>query len=618
MANRYSSVAHRLLAIGVALALLQAANQPARAADPENCLSCHRYRGLARVSDDGKSVHSYHVDPNYYDRALGPHARLRCTDCHARAEVSVIPHQAVSPVNCTTTCHLSPTARLEVSFSHESIAKMLEGSVHTAEVLNKSNGLLGEPLRAGQSRCLLCHDEPVFRQAEETWAQREAPVARCEVCHTEQLPIPMDARFAFRHVNARTRPARTKADVVRVCALCHSDPAIQQAYRLPDTTASYLASFHGKAMQLGSEATAGCLDCHVGEMQNIHVMQAHTQTESPTSPAHLPDTCRSAACHPTAGHAVSTAAVHLELSAGRGVEYFIASLFVLLILFTFGPSVLLQTLEMLQIVVGRHDPNHHQLRSIARQLQAEPQGRRALRRFTLHQRIQHWILAVSFTALVVTGFPIKFADRQWARWLVDSLGGLSGTRLIHRWSGALLIAGFIYHVVYITVSAWRQQRRTRKGWMQIIFGLPMVTNREDLKHLKELLAYLLFLRRTRPAAGRFSLKEKFEYFGVFWGTLLLGATGLLMWANVWTSQHLTGRVLTVAALVHTFEAFLALLHVGVIHMIGVIFSPAVFPLSPAMFTGATTAGEMAESHGRMLAEAAERAGLTPAVEAPHA
>jgi cytochrome b subunit of formate dehydrogenase len=102
------------------------------------------------------------------------------------------------------------------------------------------------------------------------------------------------------------------------------------------------------------------------------------------------------------------------------------------------------------------------------------------------------------------------------------------------------------------------------------------------------------------------LKEKFEYFGVFWGCTLLGVTGVLMWANAWTSRYVPGRVLTIAALIHTLEAFLALLHVGVFHMIGVIFSPHVFPVSKAMFTGETPESEMADAHAGMLTDAAQQ------------
>ena len=115
-----------------------------------------------------------------------------------------------------------------------------------------------------------------------------------------------------------------------------------------------------------------------------------------------------------------------------------------------------------------------------------------------------------------------------------------------------------------------------------------------------LMLYLLGLRRTHPESGRFNSEEKFEYIGVFWGTFVLGTTGCLMWFNAWTSRHLPGRLLTIAVLIHTFEAFLALLHVGIVHMVSVIFAPGRFPVFQAMFTGVTPSEEMAEGHATMI------------------
>ncbi|HUW84543.1 MAG TPA: cytochrome b/b6 domain-containing protein [Phycisphaerae bacterium] len=584
------------------------------AADPENCLSCHRYRGLARVEDDG-AIRLCYVNPEYYDKALGPHARLRCTDCHEGSEVSVVPHKTVSPVDCTRVCHLAPETKTEVVFAHDRVADMLTGSVHDQAVLDASNEALGSPLSPGQARCLLCHDEPTFQRRSDTWAEQEAPIARCNVCHGEELPI--DTRYYYWHVHARSRPARSSESLVRVCALCHSNPMILDNAELRDATASYLASFHGKGMLLGSAETAVCLDCHTGPMQNVHMIQSEEQADSPTNAKQLANTCRSPRCHPTAGHAVGSAAVHLELASGGGIEYFIASMFIVLIVFTFGPSALLTALEMVQVVVGRHDPEHHRRRALAERLMADVQGRERLKRFTPHQRVQHWILFTCFTALVLTGYPIKFADHRWAEWVVAQMGGLSIARMIHRWAGVVLIVGCCYHIVYVGVHTRCERRRTGKSWLRTIADLPMVMRWDDWKDLIHLLGFLLFLRRTRPKAGRFSLEEKFEYFGVFWGIALLGVTGVLMWANAWTSRYLPGRVLTVIYVVHTFEAFLALLHVGIVHLISVIFAPSVFPMSPAMFTGMTSPEEMAEGHAAMLTEVSETLQPARVREADH-
>ncbi|MFA5865589.1 MAG: cytochrome b/b6 domain-containing protein [Phycisphaerae bacterium] len=576
----------------------------AKAADPEGCLNCHRYRGLARMEKDQKTVRLFYVDSNYYDRALGPHARLRCTDCHNRKEVNIIPHHKVGPVDCTRTCHLESPEKMEIQFSHARIANMLKSSVHDRGVLATANGLLGKPLRPDQSDCLLCHDEPTFRRTDQTWAKQEAPIGRCNVCHDQQLPV--KTPYYYWHVHARSLPARSNTDIVRICAVCHSNPKIEEHFKIPNTVASYLASFHGKATMLGSKETATCLNCHVSEIQNVHMMQSYKEDNAPTNSSRLADTCRNPNCHATAGYRVSSAAVHMDLATNWGIEFLIACLFILMILSTFGPSLALTALELLQIIAHRHDPEHFQNVRLAEKLLVQPEGRKFLKRFTPHQRIQHWVLFISFTTLVITGFPIKFADESWSRWVIGLFGSLSVTRKVHHWAGVLLLAGFAYHLAYLTLYFWKKKQAEGKGLVRTILALPLVMNFQDWKHMVHLVGYLLFLTPTRPKGGRFSPEEKFEYFGVFWGVLILGATGILLWGHAWTSRFLPGRILTIALLIHSFEAFLALLHVGVLHMVGVIFSPSVFPLSPAMVTGNTPSEEMAETHAAMLEEAEKK------------
>ncbi len=78
----------------------------ARAADPEGCLVCHRYRGLSRMDSETDELRLFFFSAEYYAYQMGPHARLRCTDCHVREEVSVFPHQVKTLVDCTKSCHL--------------------------------------------------------------------------------------------------------------------------------------------------------------------------------------------------------------------------------------------------------------------------------------------------------------------------------------------------------------------------------------------------------------------------------------------------------------------------------------------------------------------------------
>jgi cytochrome b subunit of formate dehydrogenase len=586
-----------------------------RAQDPEGCLTCHQYRGLSRLDKDGKRIEMFFVDPSQHAHGSGPHARVRCTGCHERAQVEVFPHKPVTPVDCARTCHITSGRDVETRFAHDRVAHMLEGSVHTAKVLERSNELLGSPLAAGQSRCLLCHDEPMFRKTGADWTAREAPIARCNTCHDEQLRLPVNTTFNYWHVHARSQPARDNKDLVRVCATCHANEKVREEFKLKDAALSYLASFHGKATQLNS-ATASCLDCHVAEEQNVHVMLSHKQAGSPTHPDNVADTCRSPACHRTAGEQISSAAIHLDLSRSSGIEWFIAIVFVGMIVSTFGPSMVITLLKLVNLAIGRDDPRHHHHLERAKAVMATPEGRAKVRRFTLHQRLQHWFLVLTFTTLCLTGFPMKFADRPWAAWVINALGGLTAVRYIHRSTGAALVIGFLYHAGYVFNTMRKRRKTTGESWWKVFFNLPLCMNPRDLKEMMALLAFLVGIRRTRPDGHRFTAEEKFEYFGVFWGTMLLGLTGFLMWFNGYVSRYLPGRVITVSNLVHSFEAFLALLHVGILHLATVVFSPVVFPISPAMFTGDTRPEEMAEAHSAMLADHDERDELPISAAAP--
>jgi len=590
-------------AIWIVAAMMMAVTSVVRAADTEGCLQCHQYRGLSRVDDDGKSIRLFYVDPAYYSLALGPHAELKCTDCHVRDEVRMFPHQVKTPVDCTRECHIDRPNEVERRFRHDRVETLLGKSVHNLDNLKTSNKLLGSPLRDGQSGCLLCHDEPAFSRGGVTAARAEAPIGRCNTCHDENLPI--DTRQFYWHVMARSKPARSSQDMVRVCAMCHSNQAILEQFHLPDATVSYLSSFHGKSTLLGREDAATCLDCHVTQTRNIHAMLGPDAKLSPVNLANLPDTCRQPACHRAAGAQLSSAAVHLDLTRTHGIEFFIACIFIGLIVFTFGPSLLMTVLKMLEIVTGRGDPEEHEHHHLAVKLLETPAGRAKLERFTVHQRLQHWLLVICFTTLVLTGFPIKFAGSAWAGWVINLFGGLGTARRLHHYAGAVLILGLAYHLIYIFYGLRRKQKADGKGFIYTLMNLPMMVTPKDMVEMNGLMLYLLRMKKERPVAGRFNPEEKFEYIGVFWGSIVLGTTGTLMWFNAWTTQHLPGRILTIAMLFHTMEAFLALLHVGIVHMVSVIFSPGVFPLSKAMFTGQTPVGELVEAHAGMLMEAAK-------------
>ena len=81
-------------------------------------------------------------------------------------------------------------------------------------------------------------------------------------------------------------------------------------------------------------------------------------------------------------------------------------------------------LDLFNSIVRPPDHEHHRLIALAKKVLEHPEGRRLMERMTVHQRFQHWLMAIPFIILVVTGMPIKFADAAWAQSLVKAVGGL--------------------------------------------------------------------------------------------------------------------------------------------------------------------------------------------------
>lgn len=619
--------APRLQAVLALLALLavlgftpraHADSQRLLATDAESCLSCHRHTGLGLVDEDDE-LRLLFCSERYYANRQGPHARLECTDCHPREEVEEIPHKDVSKVDCTSTCHLVSSSGAEISFSHEEVADRMERSVHNAEALAELP--FDSPLlREGQSSCLYCHDQPRFRdEAGRTCTHRgHEPSARCESCHDEGLPVDVD--YFVRHTQGRLASARHVTEQAEVCGTCHSDPALRGHMEKHDPVTSYFHSFHGKAARLGDTETATCVHCHQSDDGDVHMVLSKEDAASRTHPERVHETCRTVECHPNAVPELSSAGVHMRLEPrSPTVEYFVMAAFLLLTVSVMTVYFLLLILEQLNVVVRREDDEHRQLVALAEAVMKDPEGKRRLLRLDVGQRVQHWLLAISFILLVLTGMPLKFSAEPWAQELVALFGGISGARLIHRINAIVITITWFYHWYYLgralVADVARRRRDDPSRGLLVhaalsVYHSPITLRPVDFLHFAQLFLHLLGLRRHRPEHGRFHFSQKFEWMAVFWGMIIIGSSGAALWAANLLPGLLGGRVLNFALIAHSDEAFLAFIYIAVVHFVAVVFSPSVFPLSKGSLTGEMPAVELAEAHIGHLREVAEDLGIT--------
>jgi formate dehydrogenase gamma subunit len=173
------------------------------------------------------------------------------------------------------------------------------------------------------------------------------------------------------------------------------------------------------------------------------------------------------------------------------------------------------------------------------------------KRFTLNQRIQHIIFFTSFILLAYTGFPLKFPEEWWSRWMIESVGGFDNRTFIHHFSGLVMIGVSIYHVVYHILE---------KPRYDILFNL------KDLEDFRQQIRYYLRYSDEHPKFGRYTWKQKFEYFGAGFGAVIMGFTGLLMWQPFEAMKYFPIGFVQIANLFHTWEAVLASIAVFIGHI----------------------------------------------------
>ncbi len=564
--------------------------QKLHAIDAENCLMCHRFRGLARVDKEG-DYRLFYVDETLFGR--GPHARVSCKGCHA--DIDKIPHDNAKQVDCLRNCHIEEPTR-EIIFTHAKVSKTLEDSAHALTTVDGSARDFPEDFPL----CKDCHDIPLFRPVSIFKKVRagvsERAISRCTVCHNDEN----FARYFYSHVTTRLHKARDSREVVEGCSACHGDTALAKRHNLPDVVSSYFETYHGKAILFGSTLAPDCLDCHARE-GSVHEMRAHTDPRSSVHPDNRFATCSTKDCHSNAGPALASFDVHANRDPRtHKLEFGVALFFVLMTLGLLLPILTLNVLGLIRELFPSHQAEEEieRLTKIAQQKAAQEGG---LKRFTLSYRIQHAFLVTVFIILCLTGLPMKFPKASWSPVIYQFFGGIQGAPIVHRVAGVALLVGFVLHVLIIlikvAVSLARKKELTIFNWIRAILALPMIPKWRDLKDIIALTKYVFFLSPKRPHYGRFCWKEKLEYLGLFWGIALLGVTGILLWSESLSSQFIPGWVLNICYLAHTYESILAMAHIVLVHIPGVLGKPGVSPLSSMIINGKISPQALAEEHG---------------------
>jgi cytochrome b subunit of formate dehydrogenase len=509
-----------------------------------NCQSCHGAVHEILPSTDSKSkVHRTNIPAT-------------CGSCHGQKFVMQASGHTAQPfLNYQESVHGKSIAR-DGDKSKAAVCTDCHGS---HEILNGANPKSSIAKANVPFTCAKCHDKveqefmaSIHGQAV-TRGNWQAPV--CTDCHgIHGIKAPSDPNSS---VNAQNLARST-------CARCHESVRLAGEFGFEGRrTSTYMASYHGLASQAGSRVVANCASCH-----GVHNILPSSDPKSTINQANLIKTCGT--CHPGATEKFVQGKVHVDapLSADIGsvAVRWIRRMYLTLIFVTIG-SMLLHNL-----IIWRR-----------KALVRRNEHRRIVRRMDKNQRVQHLTLLISFFVLVLTGFALKYPD-SWFASLLSLNETLRG--ILHRIAGGVLIAGGVYHVVYLVAS--REGRRLMTA---------MLPEPKDAIDARDTMRHYLGFNVPKPQFKRFNYAEKAEYWALVWGTIVMASTGLALWFKVVVGHVLPRWWLDVATAIHFYEAVLATLAILVWHFYQVFFDPDTYPMNWAWFDGKMSIEHYQEEHG---------------------
>jgi cytochrome b subunit of formate dehydrogenase len=600
---RYGKLLFILLFVLCAVAAFAAKTPALKTAD---CLACH-----SDAVDEAKYKASIHgsmfecTDCHKDIKAAGPHEpapkKPECASCHAdavKAYDNSVHGKAVAAgrkdaATCLS-CHGSPHEILPASdpkskISHQNIPGTC-ATCHGQKMVMERTGLSSQPylsyqesvhgkaVAGGSDKAAVCTDchgnheilgpgdpkSPIFKfNVPQTCAKchPEEKAKYTDSIHGQaiargnwQSPVCTDCHgiHMIRGPKDPKSPVSAQQLAKLTCGRCHEQVRLTQEFGVPGNRVStYMSSYHGLAVEGGSTIAANCASCH-----GAHDILPSSDPRSTIAQANLVTTCGK--CHQGASANFVKGKIHIEapLSADVGSIWVkrVRMFYLAMIFATIGGMVL------------------HNFLAWLRKARAKKQAqRRIVVRMDNAQRFQHLTLLISFITLVITGFALKYPD-SWFAQMLHMSEGVRG--IVHRVAGVILIAGGVFHVVYLATS---------RGGRKMLFD--MLPEPKDAMDVVQALGYYLGFTENKPKFKRFGYAEKAEYWALIWGTVVMAVTGLALWFKVLAGIIGPRWLLDVATAIHFYEAILATLAIVVWHFYAVIFDPDAYPMNWAWYDG---------------------------------
>ncbi len=561
-------------------------NQTSTDVTDKQCLECHGVKGYSAIEEKHGVRTKRAIDVNYTAMQQSLHGKLECVECHK--DIEELPHkkEKLETVNCVS-CHeqLNP---VHIRKKIKTIGRGANPRTRTPDVVsqtaNYSRSIHGDPSKDNNASCNTCHTAHYVFKSDNPLALnfRENSPQMCGDCHQKALS------HYKKSVHGAALLTPWKGDSA-TCTDCHSSHEISEskgitAHRIVTKNCgschekevhSYMSTTHGQLAWLGDDKVAKCIDCHRG-----HYTQKTDNPKSMVSTENRLETCKE--CHEDAGDRIVEYRPHGNTSDfGKYPGMFIVGKFmvgivIIVLIFFYSHSILWFIREYKERTIVRYTQNS---KSVMVHVKPErPHSDKHFQRFSWYWRLNHWALALSVMTLTLTGMAVMYPDTEWAISAIDAIGGPAAFGIIHRTAGVIFLVSVFGHGI---VVLRRVLMNKDFDWFGPDSLLPRWKDWDDMKAM-----FSWFLGRGKqPQLDRWTYWEKFDYWAVYWGAIVIGLSGVVLWASPTLLRFLPGWTFNIATIAHGVEAFLAVATLFVVHFFNNHFRPEKFPLDTVMFSG---------------------------------
>ena len=171
---------------------------------------------------------------------------------------------------------------------------------------------------------------------------------------------------------------------------------------------------------------------------------------------------------------------------------------------------------------------------------------RRIVRYTAGTRINHWIVAISFVLLALSGLAL-FHPAMF--WLTALFGGGPWTRILHPFIGCFMVVAFIL----LAAETWKDNNLQPRDWVWLRNLQDVVNNREE--HL--------------PEVGRYNAGQKLLFFTIVGCLIGLLLSGIIIWRQYF-SFYFPVELIRFGALLHAFCGFVLICAI-IVHIYAAIW-----------------------------------------------